>query len=304
MAQRRRVAIMLELDWPYKRHHGVFAGTQEYALQCGRWECTIDPHPELILEAKDAARAYDGIIARATPALVAAARRAGVPLVNVWASSPVTDVPLVSPDFAAAGAMAARHLIARGFHQFGYLGFSRQYSNKMQRAGFEAALSQAGFACSSLIVPSTYKTDAGKWRIFSARLDEWIGSWPLPIGVYVSYDSLSRHLATACHPKGVVVPRDAALVGTHNDVLICAHPEPSLSSIELGYERVGYRAAELLDEMMDGAPGPEEAVLIEPTSLVARQSSDALAVDDPMVAKALHSAIAKQQNAHRFHPVG
>jgi len=36
MARRRRVAVVLELDWPYKRHHGVFAGTQQYARQCGR----------------------------------------------------------------------------------------------------------------------------------------------------------------------------------------------------------------------------------------------------------------------------
>jgi len=55
----------------------------------------------------------------------------------------------------------------------------------------------------------------------------------------------------------------------------------------MGYERVGFRAAQLLDEMMDGAPGPTEPILLEPTGLVARQSSDVMAVDDPIVARAL-----------------
>ncbi len=34
---------MLELDWPYKRHAGVFAGTQQYAQEQG-WESVIDEY--------------------------------------------------------------------------------------------------------------------------------------------------------------------------------------------------------------------------------------------------------------------
>ena len=208
----------------------MFAGTQEYAQQCGRWECTIDPHPELILEAKGSEQAYDGIIARATPRLAAAARLAGVPLVNVWFNSPVTDAPLVSPDLGAVGRMAARHLMARGFRQFGFLGFSRQRSNKICRDAFKATLSEAGFSCSSLMAPASYMTNSSTWRGFSVRLDEWIDSWALPIGVCISYDTPCRHLATACRRKNVEIPRDAALIGTHNDMIICANPAWSQNS--------------------------------------------------------------------------
>ena len=287
MAKRRRVAIMLDLNWPYKRHHGVFAGTQEYARQCGRWECILDAYVEQSLEGGRSRPAYDGIIARVTPRLAQAARRASVPLVNVWVSSPVTDVPLVAPDLEAVGRMAARHLMARGFRQFGFLGFIRQRGVKAQRTAFEATLAEAGLSCSSLLVPVGYTERPANWQVFRARMDEWIESWTPPIGVSVSYDLLCRYLACACRRRGVQVPRDAALLGTHNEPLICAHPEPSLSSIELGYERVGYRAAELLDKMMDGAPEPGKPVLLEPVALLPRRSSDALAVDDQMVAAAL-----------------
>ena len=41
--QPRRVALMLELKWPYKRHVGVFAGTQRYAQQQG-WDSIIDEY--------------------------------------------------------------------------------------------------------------------------------------------------------------------------------------------------------------------------------------------------------------------
>ena len=57
-----------------------------------------------------------------------------------------------------------------------------------------------------------------------------------------------------------------------------------------------------------GSPGPTEPILIEPTSLVPRQSSDALAVDDVMVARALrfisehsHEAITTDELAAAMH---
>jgi LacI family transcriptional regulator len=285
---KRRVALMLELDWPLKRHHGVFAGTQHYAQERGRWECIVDAHPQQrLVEGGRGTPAYDGIIARVRRPLAKIAKRVGVPMVNVWVNSPVTDVPLVSPDYEAVGRMAAAHLMGRGFRQFGFLGFSRQRTVKAKRRAFEATVAAAGYPCSALLVPSGYASRASNWGLFNERLDEWIDTWDLPIGVHVSYDILCRYLACACARKGVHVPREAALVGTHNEPVLCAHPEPSLTSIELGYERVGYQAAELLDQMMDGAPAPNAPILLEPTALVPRQSTDSLAVDDPLVAQAL-----------------
>ncbi len=287
MAERRRVAIVAELEWPYKRHHHVFAGTQQYAQQHKGWESTIELFPEQSRGAKLGRTPYDGIIARATTRMARWAQRVGVPLVNVWANSPVTDTPLVTPDFEAASRMAAEHLMARGFHRFGFLGVGRQKIVKRQLRAFKATLRAAGFATSPLIVAANYSYTPARWQRFNAQLDDWIDSWSLPIGVYVSYDLHCRYLAAACRRKGVDVPRDAALVGTHNEPMICNHPEPTLSSIELGYDRVGYRAAEILDAMMAGKAAPTEPVVLEPVELFARQSTDALAVDDPLTGEAL-----------------
>lgn len=287
MAKQRRVAVMLELEWPYKRHHEVFAGVMRYALARGGWQCVPEAFAGSSPEAKQWQTSYDGIIARATRPLAEWAHQAGIPLVNVWFSSPVNNVPLVAPDVAAAGRMAAEHLIARGFRHFGFLGIARQKPVKVQLGGFRAALAKQGFSCSVLMVAERYWAGPQNWQKFSARLDEWIASWPLPIGVCAPYDLLCRYLACACARRGVQVPHEAALVGTHNEPVICAHPEPSLTSIELGYERVGFRAAELLDALMDGAPPPGEPVYVEPVELLPRQSTDALAVDDPLVAEAL-----------------
>ena len=82
----KRVAISLELDWGFKRHLEVYAGCQRYADEAG-WACSIQPAADRALAAKSDAVPFDGILARATPPLVDVARKAGVPIVNVWLNS-------------------------------------------------------------------------------------------------------------------------------------------------------------------------------------------------------------------------
>jgi len=287
MTKRRRVLVMADLEWNYKRHHHVFAGVERYAREHPGWEWTLDVYAEQSLDAARVKVPYDGIIGRATAKLTQLARHAGVPLVNIWANSPVTDVPLVTPDFHAAGRMAAEHLVARGFRHFGYLGFSRQKIAKEQLAGFQAVLNDSGFPCSVLLTSGRYRASEASRARFGGRMHGWIDSWSLPIGIYAAYDLLCRYVACACVGKNVHVPGNAALVGTHNEPVTCAGPPPALSSIELGYDKIGYRAAELLESLMAGEPAPTEPIRMAPVELVARQSTDALAVADPLVSGAL-----------------
>src|SRR4051812_5657103 len=112
MPNTRRVAFMLDLEWPYKRHAGVFIGAQKYAQEKG-WEAIIDEYADDSLR-RGAGRAppYDGVIARATRRLALRAETRGVPVVNVWVSSPVwKSLPGVFGDFAEMGRLRAEHLL-------------------------------------------------------------------------------------------------------------------------------------------------------------------------------------------------
>ena len=84
----KRVALMLELQWPYKRHSEVFSGTQRYANAC-QWHSIIDEFAHITLACRRrTSLPYDGVIARANMPLAQQAERLGIPVVNVWASSP------------------------------------------------------------------------------------------------------------------------------------------------------------------------------------------------------------------------
>jgi LacI family transcriptional regulator len=281
----RRVAVMIDLQWPLKHHQDVFAGTQRYARERGNWECVIDLHAGESLH--PGSSEYDGVIARATSRLALRARRAAVPVVNVWLNSPARKLPAVFHDVQAAGRLAANHLMARGIRQFGHLGYHRDRSSVLGLNSFRAVVQGAGFPCDSELVPIDFGKDPATWRRFLHGLEQWVQSWRCPVGVFVAHDVLARYLATVCLRQGVRVPEDAALVGSANESVICLHPEPALSSVEFNFEEVGFRAGELLDRLMDGAEPPKEPILVPPVELVARQSTDVFAVSDPMVAQAM-----------------
>jgi LacI family transcriptional regulator len=52
-------------------------------------------------------------------------------------------------------------------------------------------------------------------------------------------------------------------------------------------EQIGHEAAAMLDRLMQGHKPPGAPVLIEPTSIATRQSTDTLAIDDPELARAI-----------------
>ena len=78
-------------------------------------------------------------------------------------------------------------------------------------------------------------------------------------------------------------------MGTNADEVFCQICTPPLSSVAYPGERVGYQAASLLSTMMRGARVADDYVMPIPIhELVARESTNTLDVDDPVVADAVH----------------
>ena len=125
------------------------------------------------------------------------------------------------------------------------------------------------------------------WQPFVTGIQSWIESWQLPIGVLVCNDVFCRYLIDICRSKGLHVSQEVAIIGTYNESEICNAPPPSLTSIDMNCSQVGYRAAALLDRLMNGAKPPLDPIMVAPAELLPRQSTDLLAADDPAVTKAL-----------------
>jgi LacI family transcriptional regulator len=285
-AKPRRVALMIELDWVVKYLVKTYAGCQKYAAEVG-WDCTIHPFIDHISKRSPGQQTYDGILGRVGPEATDDVRNTGVPVVNVRINSPVGVFPSVFPDFHEAGVMAAKHLMARGFRQFAFLGYAHDKSSQLELNGLRSAIAPSGLPCTVFRFPITSPTRKRTWGGFISDLGAWIDTWTTPIGVYGVHDVPCRYLMDLCQSKGLHLGRDVAVIGTGNENAICDSPAPSLTSVDLGYSQVGYQAAAMLDRLMDGESPPDEPLLIPPAALIPRESTDSYAVDDAVVARAL-----------------
>jgi len=302
--KRPRVGLVLDLQWPYKHHSGIFAGTQQYAQQHD-WISVVDEYADDTLAQRAVGDSYyDGVIGRANRQLFTHASRLGVPVVNVWNSSLVRDrLPGVFTDNAASGRMRAEHLLSRGFHNFAALICQRELSHKQELLEFQRVVGEAGFKCTVTKVPLSYTQNAATWRKVEHSLADWIEGWQLPIGVFVGPDVLGRMVAQLCLDRSLRIPEDVAMIAGRNEETFCENPRPSLTSVEMGFERVGYEAARLLDHLMTAkgkqshqrAQSPEH-IIVPPQGMVVRASTDFFAVDDPLVAEAMRFIAA---NSHR-----
>ncbi len=291
----RRVALMLELEWPLKRHVALFAGLQRYAQQHS-WVTTID---EVICDKLPPRRTkslpYDGIIGRVSGTLAEQAIRLSLPVVNVWFSSPAREMlPGVFPDFTAAGGLRAEHLLARGLHNFAVLTSRSNQGDETEAEEFRHVIGAAGFRCSEQKV-ALHALQPRNWRLTEEALTGWMNQWQLPLGLYASQDMVGRLVSQLCRDRGWRVPQDVAIIAGQNEEVICEHPEPSLSSVEMGYGRIGLEAAQMLERLMDereqGKPPRKattpEHLFVPPQGVVVRQSTDFFAVDDTLIADAL-----------------
>jgi LacI family transcriptional regulator len=78
-----------------------------------------------------------------------------------------------------------------------------------------------------------------------------------------------------------------AVIGVDKDEIFCELSDIPLSSVILNTQQIGFEAAALLDRLMAGESAQPACILVKPIGVMARQSTDVLAIDDPHLAAAL-----------------
>jgi LacI family transcriptional regulator len=286
----KKIAVAIDFEWAYRRHHDVYAGIQAYAEQhhANDWQLMPDNFPGAILTGKMRGPNYNAVIGRLSPELQDVVVDCGVPAVNVWiGSSAHGKVPSVLSDVAAGARMVVEHFAARGIRRIAHVGVRGDVACKLETAAMKAVTREHGFLFSDHRCPAENETDLHTWRSFCRRVDGWLKRWEPPLGVFCHYDAICRQLSAVMMRAGWQIPDQVCLVGSGNNTIICESISPALSSVHPGYRQVGYQAAKLLDAQMRGEPMPSEPILIPPLEIAMRRSTDVFAVPDPSVAAAL-----------------
>ena len=222
----------------------------------------------------------DGVISYiADEELVGAAARLSVPLVDT-AISEVDVASFVSLDNHEVGRLAAESLTRLGLKNFAYCGVRGKRASGERRACFARCLERRGFVLHHF----SQRVAEGETRM--KPLTAWLQSLPKPVGILTFDDKLGERVLTGCHWTSLTVPDQVAILGIGNDDLVSKLTWPSLSSINVPAELIGFEAAGILDRAMRGRRVTEPQRQISPTGVTMRGSTAVLAVQDITVESA------------------
>jgi LacI family transcriptional regulator len=253
-----------------------------------------------------AERKADGVIAeiRVTEQL-RLIQKCEVPAVDVSGEWETMNPFRVQADDEAAGRLAARHLLERGFKNFAYY-YACRYGSRaicfeQRKKGFIGELKKAGFTCNTSVVELGtlwHRCTLGEMIDGQEALSKWLIKLPKPVGLMCADDHKAEEVAIACRAQRINVPEEVAVVGVGNDDLACQICETPLSSVDLAPHKIGYAAARLIDRAVKTHKMPRKPILIDPAYVVVRESSNIFASAN----KAMVAALAFIQD-HAHEPI-
>lgn len=283
-----RVAVVIEASNAYAR--GLLAGIHRHVREHEPWTIFLQEHGRGAPPLQPLARWQgDGVIARIETEAVARTldtlrRRQPLAIVDVSAGRLLDGVPYVETDDAAIARLAAEHFVERDFRSFAFLGDDRFRWSDNRREAFLSAVGGRGRTVSVFDRGTTRRGQRGD---DDAAIERWLAGLPKPLALFACYDIRGRQALDACRRAGIAVPDEVAVLGVDDDDLLCGLSTPPLSSVIPDSRGAGRLAAVLLERLMRREPLETDEWLLPPLGIVTRQSSDVLAIDDPLVVAAV-----------------
>ena len=202
-------------------------GVADYADRIGGWNLTTSPPfipgaDELTTTVHNL-RGWTGngvIAAINNPDEARAARRLGIPVVNVSGAMRDAGQPRVMVDHYAIGRMAADHLLDRGHRRLAYCGFRGPWYSQQRCLGFAQRAKELGASCDVFRTGGTLGPRA-TWSRRIGPLVDWLRRLKPPVGLLAVHDYRARIVVDECARLGLNVPHAVAILGVDNDPTVC-----------------------------------------------------------------------------------
>lgn len=269
--QTKRVLMILG-SYDHEQHRGIARAARE----C-RWHLDVRFLKTLKLPSHWHG---DGIICslNSNSRLVDFVMNAGLPAVDLSLWRQDQPLPRVAADNMKIGSLAAEHFLTYGHRHFAWFALGSNPVAALRLEGYQKRLQTHGHAVTVI---------SGRRLEDSEGVLHRLTRIPRPTAVFANSDLDAAWLLDLCLQSGIRVPQDVAILGVDNNTLICENQPVALSSVNHDLERIGFEGAKCLDGLLRGHPAPRTPLLIEPNGITIRESTDALAVADPVVRAAL-----------------
>ncbi|MDP4694479.1 MAG: DNA-binding transcriptional regulator [Opitutales bacterium] len=203
---------------------------------------------------------------------------ANVPTVDLSIWREDIDLPRVVADNEMIGKVGAEHFLEMGHQHCAWFALASNPVSRARYSAYSSCLADAGIECIRL---DTIRSQDAIY--IKQRLHEL----PKPCAIYTKSDYDAAWLSNLCIEEGIRVPEDVAILGADDNFLICENQADPISSVRHDLKTIGYEGAAMLDRLMNGETLKERIKLIPPRGITVRQSTDALAVTDPLIRQVL-----------------
>jgi LacI family transcriptional regulator len=288
----KRVVLLIETSREFGRQ--LIMGVARFARLHGPWSFYKEPIGLKSSIPHLARWKPDGIIMRDSMINKELLKLRIPTILAIHNSAYPKNLPVIRTDSRAIAKMASEHLVQKGFTRFAYCGFDGFEWSDQRKKHFARCNSDAGHE--THLYTSLKGGKVPDWEDEQRRVADWIRGLPKPVGLMTCNDDQGQHILEVCKLTGFRVPEDVAVIGVDNDPMICEIGDPPLSSVALNVESAGYETARLLDGLFRGRKMHGQQILVSPTHVVQRQSTDILAVNDPEVAAAIRFIRANAKN--------
>ena len=283
MPQMKRIVLLVETSREFGRQ--LLIGIARYARLNGTWSFYKEPIGLKSSIPRLTSWKPDGIIMRNSLMTKELLKRKIPTILALHTSSHPKNLPVIKTDSYSIAKMASKHFIEKGFKCFAFCGFDNYDWSNERKLHFCDLNSEYGYK--TYVYSSPNKRITHEWEKEQRHVSEWIKTLPKPVGILACNDDRGQHILEVCKLSGLKVPEEVAVIGVDNDPMICEIGDPPLTSIALNVESGGYKAAKLLDELINGKKMKGQQIMVTASHIVQRQSSDILAVNDVEVASAI-----------------
>jgi len=296
----RKIALCMELSDYYE--HGIARGLVRYAKSKPDWR--LYGYGWMFRPLTDLDNwGGDGIIARAEDAATADRLSAiGLPVVDVAGAYARPRFRSVTNDDFLTGYKAALHLLGCGFWRFAFLGVSGTLWSAERREGFSKCLDQRGRSIGSAGGLPAFERPLAWWEGRQGKgpaadpedpggpdeLGAFLSGLETPVAIFACNDTTGLRATELAGRLGLAIPDSLAILGVDDEDILCELASPSLSSIMLDCEAIGYRAARTLDAVLEGGGVREGSrIAVPPREVAERESTRIYACEDGLVARAV-----------------
>ena len=244
-----RKTVLVVLDLSYQSAREQLAGIYHFQQMQSDWDISLIPSNDPRFQQSISGN-VDGVIVKIGSALdmspILQSKR--LPLVILEkppreqiAALETSKRPfaVIGIDNAKVGAMAAEYLSHLG-NFANYLFIHDPNDNEWSRlrgSSFKSAMRKR------------------RHRVKILSLEDFERKLPTletPMAIFTAFDLLSTNVMKICRKTSLSIPNDVVILGVDNDSALCENANPTLSSIRLAHEDLGYSAAKALDALMAG----------------------------------------------------